>query len=192
MEIWYTSRKKFTVNEEAWSGYVQWSNFNQVSEELITLDTNLCDPIIEIDLEDEESYKVAALSENSYFTYCYKNLDFVLSNTVNLSECNILAVAYNPLKECSGYPINNFVFIGYDLMDQSNDTSSLTNCGGFEDVFNNNLLNKHGLINDFATASKINTLLIETHPEEYHADTNIWAVWKMNDEDNSLLCRASR
>lgn len=179
MKIWYTARKKFTADDESWHGYIQWAKLRQINEELITLDVGLCEPIIEINLEKEGSYKLVALSENSYFTYCYNNLDFVLSNIVNLAECNILAVICNPSQECRNYSINNFVFTGYDLTDQSNVTSSLTNCGGFEDVFNNNLLNTHGLLDDYPMASKIIDLLIETHSEEYHADTNIWAIWKM-------------
>lgn len=180
MEIWYTARKKFTCDSENWLDYLKWAKLYTVGKELITLDFGLCEPVIKTDFESESFNEVAVVSENSYFTYCFNSLDFVLSNTASLSEYNILAVVYNPSTECSDYNINNFVFVGYDLMDQSNDTSSLTNCGGFEDVFDNNLLNAYGLINDFATALKINTLLIEAHPEEYHADTNVWAIWKMN------------
>lgn len=176
MEIWYTARKRFTIDNESWPDYIDWAKLYTVNKELITLDFSLCEPTIKVNFESGTFNKVAVVSKNLYFTYCYNDLDFVVANTSNTLNYNILAVAFNPLKECSGYLINNFVFIGYDLMDQSNDTSSLTNCGGFEDVFNYNLLNKHGLISDFATASKINTLLIETHPEEYHADTNIWAI----------------
>ena len=176
MEIWYTARKKFTIDDEGWLGYMDWAKLHTVSKELITLDFSLCEPIIEVDFESENVYNVAVVSKSLYFTYCYNSLDFVVVNTLNITDCNILAVACNPLNECRNHPINNFVFVGYDLLDQSNDTSSLTNCGGFEDVFDNDLLNAHGLIDNFATASTLRDRLIEMHPEDHHADTSIWAI----------------
>ncbi len=68
--------------------------------------------------------------------------------------------------------------LGYDLLDQDFGISALTNCGGFDETFLPEDLNKYGLIDDFAKAYDIKKRLLENNPEEHHADTNVIAVWR--------------
>ena len=138
----------------------------------------MCEPSFEPDLNDAYTYEIGLTTENGYFANCYRNIDYVKNNTPASWQSNILAVLPKPELDCSAIKIDGFEFIGYDLLDQSNDTSAITNCGGFDNIFSTDILNKHGLINDFATAIQLRETLFEKHPEEYHADSNVWAVWK--------------
>jgi hypothetical protein len=177
MEIWYTSRSKFTPEHFSWSGYIEWSGLKQVTEELITLDTNLCESSFAPDLEDKNTYDTGITTPNGYFAYCYKNIGYVLANTPLNPPFNLLAVTLNPETECQSYTLEGFRFIGYDLIDLSNDTSSVTNCGGFDGVFSSDVLNTNGLIKDLDTSNRLAQLIYKNNPDEYHADTNVWGVW---------------
>ena len=57
-------------------------------------------------------------------------------------------------------------------------TSSLTNCGGFDETFLPSDLNDKALIDDFTKAYNIKKRLLENNPEEHNADTNVIAVWR--------------
>jgi hypothetical protein len=59
--------------------------------------------------------------------------------------------------------------------------SALTNCGGFPDVFQNHELNRFGLIEDFDRVSEIRRQLAEHHPEEPHANCELYAVWRLEE-----------
>jgi hypothetical protein len=56
----------------------------------------------------------------------------------------------------------------------------LTNCGGFDETFSPSDLNDMGLIDDFVKACDIKKRLLENHPNENHADTNVIAIWRHN------------
>ncbi|WP_292132320.1 hypothetical protein [Mesorhizobium sp.] len=69
--------------------------------------------------------------------------------------------------------------MGYDLMDQAVGVSALTNCGGFPDVFANAELSRVGLIDDFDRAVETRDSLRRMHPEERHADCDLWAIFRL-------------
>lgn len=173
------SRHRLNSENSGWNNYVQWSKLSHVKE-IITLDTNLADVTFSPDMEIETTYQYAVTIQNGYFTYCYNDLDYVLSNNKESVNYHVLAVVLNPTKNCEKINLKNFSFIGYDLLDQSNDTSALTNCGGLNNAFSPSDLNEFGLINEFDKAYAINKKLFDEKPEEYHADTNMWALWRYN------------
>jgi hypothetical protein len=73
--------------------------------------------------------------------------------------------------------------VGYDLIEEQTQISALTNCGGFPDVFRNEELNRFGLIDNFERASKVRSLLVQRHPEEHHAQCEMYAIWRLNESE---------
>jgi len=90
----------------------------------------------------------------------------------------LLTVVLEPEKECSKININEYEFIGYDLLDQDFGISALTNCGGFDETFLPADLNDKGLVEGLEKAYNIKKRLFENNPYEHHADTNVIAVWR--------------
>ncbi len=178
MGIAYTARNKFDPSfGDTWKKYIDWCKLTQV-EELISLDAGLCETAFKADLELTETWNNSFELNSEYFGHIYKNIDYVLSQIKDKTEFNLLAVTFEPLEECEHFKLDNFEFIGYDLLDQSHSTSALTNCGGFEETFDNSELNKNGLLDTYERAVEIKKKLLINNEEEYHADTNLWAVWR--------------
>lgn len=65
--------------------------------------------------------------------------------------------------------------------------SALKNCGGFPDVFANSELNHVGLIESFERAMKVRQRLVELHPEEPHANGEVYALWRLEEAGPSAL-----
>jgi len=178
MEIAYTARNKFNPTfGDSWTKYIEWCKLKQL-EELISLDAVLCETSFVADLKSTETWENAFDLNSAYFADIYKSISYILSKVGTKTEFNLLAVAFEPNEECGDLKLDNFKFIGYDLLDQDHSTSALTNCGGFEETFNNSELNKNGLIDTYERAVEIKRNLLINNEEEYHADTNLWAVWR--------------
>jgi len=79
----------------------------------------------------------------------------------------------------------DFKFVGYDLIEEQTQISALTNCGGFPDVFSNNELNRFGLIDRFHRACPVRRLLAGRHPEEPHAQCELYAIWRLDETEDS-------
>jgi hypothetical protein len=75
----------------------------------------------------------------------------------------------------------DFIFMGYDLIEESTQISALTNCGGFPETFSNDELNRYGLISDFVRACEVKKLLPRHHPEEHHSKCELYAIWRLAD-----------
>ncbi len=74
--------------------------------------------------------------------------------------------------------VDDYQFMGYDLLDQQFGNSALTNCGGFDETFLPADLNKYGLVDDYFKAYDIRKRLLENNPEVSHAKTNVIAIWR--------------
>jgi hypothetical protein len=82
MEIGYTSRNIFGPDYQDGTSWVKYRETNNPFhiKELITLDAMLGEPNFEPDFEKAETYDVDVTSDNLFFTYCYRDLNYVLSN----------------------------------------------------------------------------------------------------------------
>ena len=180
MTLWYSARNIFNKANNGWKNYIDFSGLTQ-TEEIVSLDCILNDPVFAFDSNSEKDWELVLLTpDNCHFTDCYSNLDYVLAKTKDKKEFSLLAVCFQPTSSCDNFVVDNFTFIGYDLLDQSHGNSALTNCGGAPDVFANTELNKYGLIDNFERAKIIQAELFASNPDEYHWDTNLWAVWRHN------------
>lgn len=176
----YTARAKYDKlsNEDkmGWDKYIKWSRLIHLTE-LISLDTGLNEVLVEPDRENDDDWKHIVF-DDCYETGFFSSLDYVLKRTNEKARFNLLAVAIEPEHDCALINLENFCFLGYDLLDQYYCTSALTNCGGFDETFLPTDLNSVGLIEDYKKAFDIKKRLFENNPDEEHADTQVIAVWR--------------
>lgn len=180
MTYFYTARAKFDKENNgeilAWSNYIQWSKLTQLTE-LVSMDTSLNEVLVEPDRTRDEDWKEIVI-DDYHETGLFRTLDYVLQKTKDILRFNLLMVVIEPEIDCSLIQIDNYDFLGYDLLDKYYDTSALSNCGGFDETFLPSHLNHFGLIDAFEKAYSIKKELRENNLQEEHADTNVIAIWR--------------
>ncbi|MBL7913647.1 MAG: hypothetical protein JNL49_01250 [Bacteroidia bacterium] len=179
MTIWYTARNLFNKSFEGSNKYIEFSGLKQ-TEEIVSLDCSLNDPVFLFDSDNQDDWKFGITTENEFFTDCYSSLDYVKTRARDVREYNLLAVCFQPTAPYNEVDLDDFTFIGYDLLDQSHGNSVLTNCVGSPNVFTNIELNKFGLIDIFDSAIQTKEALFAKNPNEFHSNTNVWAIWRHN------------
>lgn len=160
----------------SWNEYIKWSKLDHLTE-LISLDEMLNPSLIECSFDNEEDWNSIHLFKNSVTGYAI-NLDFVMKNLNTKEKYNLLTIVIEPEVDCQKITVEDFEFMGYDLLDFDFYISALTNCGGFEETFSSSDINDKGLIDDFEKAYDINKRLLENNQVEFHADTNVIAICK--------------
>ena len=70
-----------------------------------------------------------------------------------------------------------FEFCGFDLMDDGLGTSAIVDCEDLNKSFVDKL-NKYGLLDCAEDAISAQKQLLIDYPDEYHADTQIYGVWR--------------
>jgi hypothetical protein len=174
MQRLYIANEKFgPFNGTGWTEYIGWCGLTQLTE-VVTLDGMLC-PVALGEIKD--SYWPHIVNEDNMLNF-FVELDFLLSELADTSDLNVLGVIRRPPVDVRRLDWEGFTFLGYDLMDKDVGVSALTNCGGFPDVFANTELSSVGLIAAFDRAVEIQDLLHKTHPEEHHADCDLWAIFR--------------
>lgn len=160
---------------DVWRDYLNWSGLHQLRE-LVSLDGMLCTFVLP---EVKDSYWPHIVNEDNLLNF-FIDLDFMLAEIGDFHRVNVLAVLRNPTEEeVREFAQPDFSFMGFELLDQDHSISALTNCGGFPDIFANEEINERGLIDDFGRVRDISNNLRRAHPEEHHADCNVWAVYRM-------------
>ncbi|MBP1858434.1 hypothetical protein [Rhizobium herbae] len=173
----YLAVEKFSPSDgQGWNDYVAWSGLTQL-DEVVSLDGMICPFVLE---EIKDSYWDHIVNEDNMLNF-FTDFDFLLNELGAVQHANVLGVLRNPTLEAVQRGLGNrFHFVGYDLLDQDHSISALTNCGGFPDVFDNAELSTKGLLTDHSRAREIQHDLRRLHPEERHADCNVWAIFRMN------------
>jgi hypothetical protein len=174
----YIATERFGPEDgEGWKGYVEWARIPALTE-VVSLDCSLCHRLA-TELIDEDWDHI--VNEDFRLDY-FLDLDYLLGRVVGTARRNILGLYRNPEAHVSEPPgAGQFVFMGYDLIEEQTQISALTNCGGFPDVFSNEELNACGLIQEFDRAAEVRRLLKERHPEEPHAHCELYALWRLNE-----------
>jgi len=161
----------------AWTKYYEWAKIPALRE-VVSLDCSLCERLV-TDFTDEDWQHVV---QEDFRLSCFHHLDYLLCRVRGKSRRNVLGLYRNPEAHITKAPATDgFAFIGYDLIEEQTQISALTNCGGFPDVFSNKELNACGLIASFERATEVRQLLAEKHPEEPHAQCEMYAIWRMNE-----------
>jgi hypothetical protein len=175
MEPWFIATEKFGLADgESWEKFVAWSGLTQLKE-VVSLDSSLC-PTVLPDIKND--YWPHIVKQNFLLNF-FIDLDFLIAQLSNSAQKNLLCVFRNPPKQ-PDMPkhLQQFVFLGYDLVELETNTSALTNCGGFPDVFSNSELSSVGLLSTHSRAVEIQGMLRELHPTEPHANCDLWAIYR--------------
>lgn len=174
MQLIFTARERFDPERSVgWDSYVEWSGLTQVRE-IVTLDDMLCPPLVGF-ADDRWDIVVSEDYLLDFFVELQPMLAILGDARAN---ANILAVIRAPSEDVSGWSHQGFEFIGYDLMDLLVGNSALTNCGGFADVFQGSELNDVGLLTRYEKAIAVRDRLQLAHPKEFHANCDVWAVFR--------------
>lgn len=172
MKPWFIAVERFgPQNGHAWLEYLSWSKLTQL-EELVSLDSLLCPPVFK---KVEDHFWPHIVNEDFYLDY-FTNLDFLRDQLTQHSNYRLLCVERNP-NQTPELPaeLNMFEFIGFDLVEAVSGVSALSNCGGWPEL-DNAELTKFGLISELQRALELQTVLPREHPEEHHADCDVWAI----------------
>jgi len=174
----FLATKRFDPSDgEKWDGYFAWAKIPALTE-LVSLDGLLCSRVVEEIVDEDWKYIVC---ENDRLD-CFHDFDYLKRRVRDVSRVNLLGVYRNPETHISQPPAGGtFSFVGYDLIEEATQISALTNCGGFPDVFLNAELNRFGLIGDFDRAVEVQRQLSERHPEEPHAQCELYAIWRLDE-----------
>jgi hypothetical protein len=175
-EIWFTAIERFDPSCGAdWREYIAWAGLPHLKE-VISLDScrrppelwNLIAPDWEHNIH--EDYRIAFFRDPEYLVGRF---------TGRRDSVHILAVCLEPPFDVrESFPDTRFVFQGYDLVG-AGDVSAITNCGGFDKVFQAADISEAGLFDSFEFARRAQKQLVEFYPDESHALTELWAIWKM-------------
>jgi hypothetical protein len=169
---WYIATETFTPRRgDAWTDYIAWSGLAQL-DEVVSLDPILCPPLLP---EIKDEYWPYIVNENFMLSF-FVDLKFLLRQLSTGAEGNLLCVYRNPANQPA--PPAGFEFVGYDLVDVEGSASALTNCGGFQAIFDNTELSPKGLLTSHARALQVQSELRKRHPDEPHADCHFWAVFR--------------
>jgi hypothetical protein len=174
----FIATKRFDPSDgQKWRDYCHWAKIPGLLE-VVSLDVLLCPHLINEFLDEDWKHMVCEDFRLDYFHH----LDYLRQRVKSVSHKNILGLYRNPELPVEQFPApEDFMFCGYDLIEDQTQISALTNCGGFPDVFGNEELNQFGLIQGFDRACEIRRLLAERHPEEPHAKCEMYAIWRLSE-----------
>jgi hypothetical protein len=165
---------------EKWKGYCDWAKIPGLVE-VVSLDAMLCRHLISEFQDEDWRHNV---KEDFRLDYFY-DLDYLLQRVKDIPRRNVLGLYRNPEVHVAAAPApGGFGFVGYDLIEEQTQISALTNCGGFPDVFRNDELNRFGLIESFALAYEVRQWLSQRHPEEPHAQCELYALWRLKESES--------
>ena len=180
MTIYYTARAVFANDYDedglGWEGYRAWRNLAHLTE-VVSLDCLLNKNLVPYG-QNNFKYSEFPVSREERGTNFYESLNFVLMCKEPRERFNLLAIAIEPEEDCRTIKLNDFEFVGYDLLDDWYGNSSLTNTSGFILSYTPEDLNQYALLNDFAKAYDVKKRLLEDNPGHGHEDTRVIGVWR--------------
>ncbi|MCC6953113.1 MAG: hypothetical protein IT290_03250, partial [Deltaproteobacteria bacterium] len=165
----YLANRRYTPQSADWNAYLAWSQLHWI-EELVTLDATLCPRLITQLSAADWNYNATEEGEPHFFW----DLDYLASRTPSGTNHQILATLKNP-RALEPLPDKSFQFSGIDLVEKGGGTSTIVNCGGYDNTFDRSECNKFGLITDLARAQEIQRTLPINNPEDPHASSDCWA-----------------
>lgn len=180
MTFLFTATEQFDntydKDEMSWERYIEWSRLYHLTE-LVSLDGILNQILVEPDYDNADDWNFIHTFEQ-YQTGFFTDVEYVFKRQKKKNKFNLLTVVVEPDQNCKNINIDEYEFVGYDMLDQGFGISALTNCDGFDETFSAADINDKGLIDDFSKAYDIKKRLLENNPGEHHADTNVIAVWR--------------
>ncbi len=172
---WFTAVERFgRADGDAWANYIDFSKLTQVVE-LVSLDGSLCAPVLR---EIRDYYWPYIVNEDFCLNF-FTDLGFLRQELASqeIIGARLLCVYRNPEKHPTVPPeLSKFCFFGFDLVEADSATSALCNCGGWPELEKSEL-SKWGLVTDHERALELQITLRKNHPEEPHANCDVWAIF---------------
>lgn len=168
----FTARQRFTTSQiEEWDSYTKFSGFTRITE-LVTLDYILCPDLIDDLIDEDWSYNVQADYRITWFT----NLAYLRQRVSwRKGQDQLLAILEQPQHIHEVLP--DFEFCGFDIVDDEDGNSVLTNCGQFPEILNPSDVNQLGLLSDLDHANAIAAQIRDAFPNEPHCcNCRIWQI----------------
>lgn len=175
-EMWFVAVERFDPSDGGWKKYIEWSGLVQLRE-VISLDSMLCHLVIDDPLKEDYGH----MPDETMDIFLFRDREYLADRVKNIANKHLLAVVLEPGPDDHDRQIQGGYFVGYDLVERDSGISALTNCGGFPVSFENQELNEYGLISEYGRAKKVQTALVINNPDEPHAQTELWAIWKLED-----------
>ena len=178
VDVLFIATEKFDAADgERWRSYCEWAKIPALRE-VVSLDGLLCKHLITEFAEEDWLHIVNADFRLEYF----RDFDYLLRRVAAVQRRNILGLYRNPQLQIETPPVPaEFMFLGYDLIEEMTQISALVNCGGFPKAFANDELNEFGLIGTFSRASEVQRHLRKEYPDEPHAGCELYALWRLNE-----------
>ena len=167
----YSAQERFTVNDDSWQSYIEWSGRTSATE-IITFDGMLCSSAIDALIDEDWQHNIHA----DNMVYFFSDYEYLLKRIrFDAAKHNILELTKQP--DSNVMPTESFRFCGYDIMDSDDSISVLLNCGPFPDIFSANDTNLFGLIDKLDDAKHIANNIRLANPDEHHCqDCRVWSI----------------
>lgn len=175
-ELLFVAVEKFDPSHEGWKKFIEWSKLLHLTE-VISLDCSLCPPVVKKALAEDWNH----IADEVFIGFYFRDRDYFMNRTKNIRNRNLLAVVLEPDSDDQTRNIEGGCLLGYDLIERDSGISALTNCGGFPESFDNEELNQFGLMPDYVRAKQVQVALLANNPDEPHANTELWAIWKLRE-----------
>ena len=178
MTFWYNAIAPFTPQYHAhghsWDDYAAWYGLHHLKE-MVSLDTLLNPLLVEPEYKNPNDWNFI-VSYDRWLTGFFTTIDYVLKRTEQ-TTFNLLAVVQEPEERCETITLDDFEFVGYDILDKSYDISSLNNCTGLNSSLEQADFNQSGLISYYERAFTIRKEFLEQNKGE-HTDCYVIAIWR--------------
>ncbi|UFH56370.1 hypothetical protein [Spirosoma sp. KNUC1025] len=177
MTFLYTALGVFDKTTSSnWDNYMKWIKLPHVTE-VVSLDGMLNEPLVEPDYSQADDWNYIYCTER-WETGFFTSEAYVLRKRKNVDTFNLLSLVISPDQDCKSVVVDNYEFMGYELLDNEFGVSVLTNCDGFNEPILPTDINKYGLVDEYLTAYEIKKRLLANNPTHPHADTLVIAVWR--------------
>ena len=161
-------------NGERWVGFTRWlgrTDFKRIT----TLDSALCPPVVHPESANDWQF----VAKEEFMLDFFTSFDFVMKRVAGRRPSVVLAVARDPsAAEVDGFPLPDFEFAGFDVVDTQFTASALLN-NRFPAVVNvSKLSSESGLVRSRELAFKVRNTLRQRHPDREDARCYVWAIWR--------------
>ena len=188
MEYWFTVRNviDWASSNNSWKEeYVR--KYGPIRfEEIVSLDKKICPHLFDSydDYKEGEcvydDYNEQAYSsrEGEYLFGFFKSEKFILEKIKDKNSFNLLLVIREPRASIEQIEIENYEFVGYDLIDKAYCDSGLLNLSLKETFNTKSYRNKYGLMNSYQKVFEFRKQLIIDNPDEWNASCFVFGVFR--------------
>lgn len=179
IQIGYRMAERFSPTwGESWVNYIEWSGFVHLTE-IVGLDCLLSPAVPDALLDEDWNHVVFG----DHLLKCFGDLAYLLhrsASTYDASRHQVLALAREPVEhDLERVHLPGFRFMGFELVDEEDEISALTNCGGFDGAFDRSDISASGLIVSLSRAYAVREALATLFPDHAHSECAVWAVWRL-------------